>query len=149
MPAIASKNSEAIIGEHTVDNYEEACKASEMWVTIPDKRVLTDIRFKLRYSEKHRGRALVQRYELPNGQALEVGDRLEPSRHLPDVGDLHNLDTPALVLFWRARPGDRLSHGAGWPATCEFTRAAARALGSCVGSLVRGGGLDPPVRPKD
>ena len=36
MPAIASKNSEDIIGEHTVDNYEEACKASEMWVTIPE-----------------------------------------------------------------------------------------------------------------
>ena len=60
--------------------------------------------YDLRIKGGWKGRSLAERVVLTDGTVLEVGDRLEPSRELLDVGDGFDLLTvfPVLVTFWRA-----------------------------------------------
>jgi hypothetical protein len=61
----------------------------------------------LRYSKKGFGRILIR--DIP-GTTLKVGDRLEPSQSLPDVGRFETTDTPFECMFWCIQRNDRLTH---------------------------------------
>ena len=44
------------------------------------------------------------------GIQLKAGDRLEPSRDLPEVGQFEYSDPPFKCMFWRMALDDRVSH---------------------------------------
>ena len=71
--------------ETTQDEYEAACRACEVEVLVPDQATLEELRASLeedrRPSGAH-GRALLR--DMP-ALGLRKGDRLEPSRLMPDV----------------------------------------------------------------
>eukprot|EP00959_Pyramimonas_sp_CCMP1952_P175052 3658142-Pyramimonas_sp.AAC.1 len=50
--------------------------------------------------DKGRGRTIMRRVMI-NGTTLEVGDRLDPSKHLIDPGKLSSMRVPATLAFWR------------------------------------------------
>jgi hypothetical protein len=82
-------------------DYEQACARCEIHVALTTESEKLPILQRLRYDKSDagsHGRVLSQSLPTLN---LEVGDRLEPSCTLPDVGDLENLALPAVIIFWR------------------------------------------------
>jgi hypothetical protein len=86
------------------DDYFDACDRCEIIIPILIPRDLKSIEQFLRYDKRDRGscgRALTQDLVVNTVQLL-ANDRLEPSDTLPDVGDLHLIQTfPANITFWR------------------------------------------------
>ena len=81
--------------------YEAACAQCERRVMVPNALVLAVVVGALEYDKRSKGskgRALTR--DLP-ALGLLLGDRVEPSPDLPDVGALERISTPAWVLFWR------------------------------------------------
>ena len=83
------------------EDYYAACARCEIKVTVATESERSRIIRVLRY-DKHpdgaRGRALVQ--EIPE-MNLAQGDRVEPGGSLSEVGELEDVELPALVVFWR------------------------------------------------
>ena len=82
------------------NDYHVACTRCEIIVEI-NEETKTLITNRLRYDKRrvgNRGRCLTAPV-LALG--LLLGDRLEPSAALPDVGDFDALAVPATVTFWR------------------------------------------------
>eukprot|EP00959_Pyramimonas_sp_CCMP1952_P213367 4464025-Pyramimonas_sp.AAC.1 len=48
------------------------------------------------------GRLVSNAFEL-NGTHLEIGDRVEPSVDLSDIGKINVMALPFVITFWRAR----------------------------------------------
>ena len=88
----------------TARDYDDACRACEVTVTIPTRAVHDTVIASLRYDKRQygsRGRALVCPIPALN---LESGDRLEPSPNLHDVAGFdHAREYPIVVTFWRRR----------------------------------------------
>ena len=61
----------------------------------------------LKYIKRRRGRALIKHIEL---LGLQSGDRLLPTKVLPDVSKFEYLELPVVVHFWRSKPTDRMIH---------------------------------------
>ena len=93
--------------EKTAATYDEACAACERWVYIPDVRAKAALLGVLEYSKDFRGRAITR--ALP-ALGLEMGDRLEPSEALRDVGNVEEVATPQWLLFWRVPAQSAASH---------------------------------------
>ena len=99
------------------DAYENACRRCEIQVRI---RTLQDVRRVLHggcltYLNKARGRGRTITRAVPT-LGLLPGDRLEPSRDLPDVGAFVQTARPFTAIFWRrslderGRCTDRVAH---------------------------------------
>jgi hypothetical protein len=87
------------------DDYFAACDRCEINVRILQNQDLERIENFLRYDKRDhggsKGRALTRDLVI-NGTQLQANDRLEPSRSLPNVGELHLVDEfPTIILFWR------------------------------------------------
>jgi len=84
----------------TASDYEGACQAAEVWVTLIDAAQRSRLRGALG-RKKYGGRVLlVVLPDLP----LEVGDRLDPTPELPDIFGLHRVTVfPFRLRFWRRR----------------------------------------------
>ena len=84
----------------SMESYTEACRACEqvrMLSKAQHARVLAALDYDKRRADA-RGRALLR--DIPEVY-LAKGDRLEPSRRLPDVGLFEQLSSfPAEVVFW-------------------------------------------------
>ena len=83
-------------------DYEEVCRSREREVQVnseADKQTLTQAMMWLK-GDKGRGRTVMRRVVI-NGTALEVGDRLDPSKYLLDPGKLSSIQVPATLVFWR------------------------------------------------
>ena len=84
-------------------DYYGACIRSEIKVSLRDEDDVQRIVQYLRYDKRtqgNQGRCLTRDVNV-NGVSLKVGDRLEPSEKLPDVGSLEDLRTPSEIIFWR------------------------------------------------
>ncbi len=88
--------------EHEPEEYEEACQTCEIEIIIPNKEAIVKIREHLEFDKRQdgfAGRALMK--DVPHFGLL-VGDRLEPSPQLPDIGLFDKISLfPTIVLFWR------------------------------------------------
>ena len=84
---------------HAQDRYNEECRRCEHFVVVSDADQHRDIRFRLKYAVKYRGRGLTE--SLPT-LGLEVGDKLVPTPQLRDVGLFDLIKVfPVIVCFWR------------------------------------------------
>lgn len=86
---------------NTDDDYLEDCRRCSRRVNIATDELRDRIANRMRYDKRGagvHGRALTARFP---DLALEVGDRLEPSAELPDVGLFDEASTPFVALFWR------------------------------------------------
>lgn len=94
------------------DDYFAACDRCEIKVHITMQRNILDLERILRYDRRDkgsRGRALTRDINI-NGASLRIGDRLEPSYELPDIGKLTDLELPNVIIFWRLANEDRTRH---------------------------------------
>ena len=82
---------------NTDEDYLVACERCEIFITITDENI-SAIWNQLAYSQA--GIGLTLRNDVP-GTALKKGDRVEPTRELPDVAEIGQLARPCRVLFWR------------------------------------------------
>ena len=92
------------------NDYDLACSACEIWVTIKTKAQQCLVAGTLRYDKRKgpsNGRALQQ--DIPE-LGLCAYDRLEPHSGLWDVAKFEALPLPAKVLFWRAKQETRTKH---------------------------------------
>ena len=83
----------------TLNEYEKACEASEVNVVV-EKDTHSKIcaaLYLLRAKNKIGGRVL--RWGIPTMPPLLMGDRLEPSNELPNVGDLEKMNSRAFYAF--------------------------------------------------
>ena len=83
--------------------YERACQASEIVVSITHDAQLTELRFALETDNKKKGLAL-RRDITSTSRRLKAGDRLEPSADMPDIYKVLRLavgDLPVVLTFWR------------------------------------------------
>ena len=86
-------------------DYFHACDRCEKHVRLLRQRDVTSIVRNLRYDKRTKdssaGRTLMQAIVV-NTVHLKLGDRLEPSYTLPDVGALEEISTfPTTIVFWR------------------------------------------------
>ena len=76
-------------------------------ITVANESIQQLIYRKLVYRKDCRGRALL-------GDITELAllkyDRLLPTRNLPDVSAFERLPVPSVVVFWRMRKYDRVTH---------------------------------------
>jgi len=88
----------------TERDYDDACRACEITVTITTRALHDTVIASLRYDKRtsgSRGRALVHPIPALN---LETGDRLEPSPNLHDVARFDSQrECPLVVTRWRRR----------------------------------------------
>jgi len=87
--------------ENTVGDYSQACDQCTIVVVLSTegqrKQVVENLRYDKRQQGSH-GRALITGVPELN---LQAHDRLEPSRDVPDVGELESLPLPITAVFWR------------------------------------------------
>ena len=87
--------------ESSAADYDDACTRCEIKVRIVSTSVRDNIWSSLRFDRKPRGGSgLALHVPLPE-LGLVVGDRLEPSDSLHDVGKLRDAEVPLDVVFWR------------------------------------------------
>ena len=96
------------------DDYFASCDRCEIQVSIATHQNILDLEAILRYDRRDqgsKGRALTREINI-NGASLKIGDRLEPSYELPDVGKLIDLDPvpPKTIIFWRLANEDQTRH---------------------------------------
>ena len=96
------------------DDYFASCDRCEIQVSIATHQNILDLEAILRYDRRDggsKGRALTREINM-NGASLKIGDRLEPSYELPDVGNLIDLDPvpPKTIIFWRLANEDQTRH---------------------------------------
>jgi hypothetical protein len=88
--------------EKSADDYEEACRSCERFVTVADRRQQAVLSGLLFYDKRKgiggRGRCLRSDYEPLH---LLQGDRLEPCTEMQDTSVFESLVPPFRALFWR------------------------------------------------
>ena len=89
-------------------SYEAACNRCEVNVTLRTPDDVNSLLDAMRWRKPVKkpptlgGRLIVANVMINNVQLL-VGDRLEPSRDLPDTAKLENSRLPTAIAFWRTR----------------------------------------------
>lgn len=76
-------------------------------MTIYDEWVRDAIVNRLQFSSFYFGRAVVEDFKAGDLE-LERGDRLEPSKALPDVADFGLMDVPFVAEFWKSQAPSEL-----------------------------------------
>ena len=86
------------------EDYFAACERCEHEVRLQGPNDIAKLEQFLRYDKRKdgsRGRALTRDVQV-RGVELRVGDRLEPSEFLNDVGALVSIsEFPTTIIFWR------------------------------------------------
>ena len=94
------------------DSYDEACSRCELTV-VARKNDCEYLDKRLRFIYKDSGSGYVLMENLPQ-YGLRTGDRLEPSKVLPDIGALSSLVVPhgssVILTFWRRSNETRTRH---------------------------------------
>jgi hypothetical protein len=85
----------------TQHQYDAACTACEIWVTVNNKEQHGILIGSLRFDKRKTGHGRTLQRDLPMFGLLS-GDRLEPHPGLLDVGSFEAVALPARTLFWRS-----------------------------------------------
>lgn len=88
--------------QNAEEDYFVACDRCELVVVVPDQTMFVSLRACMRYDKRKGGvRGLSLKEDFPALQ-LRIGDRLDPTGNLPDVGDFFDLASfPTELVFWR------------------------------------------------
>jgi hypothetical protein len=92
---------------YTVDLWEEDRDRCRIDVCVLTPEMHSDLKRALRYRKKFIGRGLKEHLD---AYSLRRGDRLEPTKGLPDVAQFESMVPPFWVVFWRCTDEDRLIH---------------------------------------
>ena len=94
-------------------DYFIACDRCEHFVILRDQSDIGTIMEFLRYDKRDKGSLgrTLTRHVLVNGIRLKLGDRLEPSYSLPDIGALEEIVVfPKTIVFWRRSEENMTRH---------------------------------------
>ena len=92
-------------------DYERACQRCEIKVDVKTIADRSELKSALRYDKRDGGsRGLAAFQDMPKFNIL-IGDRLEPSDSLDDVGALESVAVPCVLTFWRVKNENESSEG--------------------------------------
>ena len=92
---------------YTVDLWVEDRDRCRIDVCVQTPEMHSDLKRALRYRRNFLGRGLKEHLD---AYSLRRGDRLEPTKGLPDVAQFESMVPPFWVVFWRCTDEDRLIH---------------------------------------